>query len=169
VIYVVVMDRLPAIMDAIRGLTSVNGVCRAPQCGKDGQIPCANGCNPPLKIVNGFCQFCGANGQVPCDSGGCVPGLIVINGRCAPPEPELPQNCARLKESCVPIQQPCIKCCQDDTTPLVCSRAKCERCVPSGKVCELFGTQICCSPNEPCVIDPSSGEAVCNVPEGPNR
>lgn len=144
-----------------------NGVCTP--CGGTGEIPCATGCNYPLKLANGLCQVCGANGQPPCDVGGCIAGLVVTNGRCAPPGPEPPQTCARLKESCVPVQQPGTKCCQDGITPLVCNFSKCEACVPHGEVCRPFGTQICCSPNETCVIDPFSGDAVCDIPEGPSK
>ena len=148
------------------GLVPVNGVCRP--CGGNGQIACSgHRCNYPLKIANGVCRQCGAAGQIPCDSG-CTSPLISVNGVCVVKDQTQPQACSPLNASCVPPTQPGTHCCQQSGAPLSCVFQTCKACVPHGGVCQLHGTQICCAYNDTCKLDPASGEAVCDIPDGPN-
>jgi hypothetical protein len=146
------------------GLTPINGLCRP--CGASGQPPCVKACNYPLKVVNGVCRACGARGQVPCDIG-CDQPLVAINGVCVPRQGPSSPPCAGFNESCVPPTQSGTHCCQQAGAPLSCVFEKCVACVPHGAVCQLHGTQVCCSYQDSCVINPFSGDAVCDIPDGP--
>ena len=148
------------------GFTVIGGVCLP--CGANGQPPCDKRCNSPLKVANGVCRSCGAAGQIPCDIG-CNPPLIGINGLCATRQEPPQQQCAIINEACVPATQPGRHCCQQTGAPLSCVWQKCVQCVPHGEVCQLRGTQVCCSYNDTCVLDPATGNAVCDLPDGPDQ
>jgi hypothetical protein len=148
------------------GLIPIGGVCRP--CGANGQPPCDKRCDYPMKIANGVCRSCGAKGQIPCDIG-CDYPFVVVNGVCAARQEPPQQQCATFNEACVPQTQPGPHCCQQAGTPLSCVWQKCVACVPHGEVCQLGGTQVCCSYNDSCVLDPYSGNAVCDIPDGPDK
>lgn len=149
------------------GFTPINGVCRP--CGANGQPPCERRCDYPMKIANGVCRLCGAKGQIPCDIG-CDHALIVVNGICASPPAPQPQTCAGLNEPCVPPTQPGVHCCQQPGAPLKCIwGVKCVVCVPHGEVCQLGGSQTCCAYDDVCVLDPGTGNAVCDLPDIPDK
>ena len=148
------------------GFTPISGMCMP--CGANGQPACERRCDYPLKIANGVCRACGAKGQMPCDLG-CDHLLITVNGVCVSPQGPQPQICAATTQYCVVPTQPGIHCCQQPGAPLSCVWNKCEVCVPHGEVCQLGGSQICCSYTDSCVMDPGTGNAVCDVPDGPSK
>jgi hypothetical protein len=148
------------------GFTPIGGVCRP--CGANGQPPCDKRCNYPLKVANGICTQCGAKGQIPCDTG-CDHLLVISNGLCASPQEPSGPTCATLNEFCVPPTQLGTHCCQQSGAPLSCVWQKCVACVPHGEVCQLGGTQTCCAYTDSCVLDPFTGEAVCDIPDTPDE
>jgi hypothetical protein len=147
------------------GLNLIAGLCR--RCGGTGEIPCAHGCNPPLKVANGLCRLCGATGQPPCDSGGCLSGLVGVNGQCMPPQPPPPRNCANLGGACVADHVPGTHCCQGSSPPIRCVFGQCRVCVPHGEECAAFGSQLCCSIDDLCVLDQSTEKVVCDITDSP--
>ena len=155
------------------GSRLVNGICR--QCGYSGQVPCegATPCVYPYKVAGGVCRACGTQGTIPCDTTGCGSGLTVVNGLCAKAEAPPPVTCASIGEPCVPNTQPLIEgrryCCQNAGANASCVFGTCKACIPHGQVVPPFGTQICCDFADSVVIDPSTGNAVCEVPDGPDK
>jgi hypothetical protein len=121
-----------------------------------------------MKVAGGVCRLCGAKGQVPCDVG-CDHLLVPVNGVCVSPQGPQPPSCAGLHEACVPVTQPGMHCCGQAGVPLSCVWQKCVACVPHGDVCQLGGTQTCCAYADSCVMDPGTGNAVCDVPDGPDK
>jgi hypothetical protein len=150
------------------GSRNVNGICR--QCGYAGQLPCDVGspCVYPYKVANGVCRACGGTGQIPCDVG-CGQGLVVVNGVCVSPQAPPPVTCASIGQSCVPNTQPGTHCCQNPGAPELCVHQKCEPCIPHGEVIPLGAKQICCAYQDAPVIDPFTGDWICDVPDGPDK
>lgn len=146
------------------GYAPSGGVCQA--CGASGQPACGNRCSYPLKLAGGVCRQCGNRGEIPCDAG-CNAPFVPIDGVCATRQPPPPDQCATLGQACVPPTQTGMHCCQQGGSPLLCVWQQCRACVPHGEVCQPGGTQLCCSYNDRCVLDPGSGQAVCDVPDSP--
>jgi hypothetical protein len=140
------------------GLGVLNKLCDF--CGDESQPPCDDlGCHQGLGLVQGKCGKCGESQQVPCDNNGCalgircsalgcVIGLRVLNGVCAPPPPPPPtvprthsggggsmgntgpgttpqmppppESCSPVGGPCVPDNQQGIHCCQHAGAPELC-------------------------------------------------
>jgi hypothetical protein len=150
------------------GTRAVNGICQ--QCGYNGQVPCDKGspCVYPYKVAGGACRRCGGTGEIPCDTG-CGQGLIVANGVCVSPQAPPPVTCASVGQSCVPNTQPGTHCRQNPGAPESCVFGTCRACIPHGQEVPPFGTQICCAFQDSVVIDPFTGNAICDVPDGPDK
>jgi hypothetical protein len=124
--------------------------CGAGPACASGSICCAGRC-----VVNDP-QNCGACGVI-CPAGVCS------GQQCATPGGPA---CSMPGEACVPPSIAGSHCCSG----AVCNYQICRACTSHSNVCPSFGSQICCDPNDQCVLDPGDGRVKCGIPDcaGPN-
>lgn len=97
----------------------------------------------------------------PCGPGStCCDGQCIVGQRCPPGQP----SCSQIGQACVPSNQAGPHCCQSPAST-VCNFQICRGCTPHGVVVPAFSSQICCDANDLAVLDPSSGQVVCGVPD----
>src|SRR5262249_11134349 len=51
--------------------------------------------------------------------------------------------------------------CNQSPSPQICVYGYCHPCVPSGEECKLFGTQLCCNPDDSCALDINDEKVKC--------
>jgi hypothetical protein len=54
--------------------------------------------------------------------------------------------------------------CSQFPSPQICVYGYCRPCVPSGEECRLYGSQLCCNPDDSCVLDINDEKVKCAIP-----
>lgn len=118
----------------------------------------------------------------PRNRGGTLPprgpiGGVVGGGHNPPPKggppsppPPPPVTCGTVGATCSSTNLCCNDARRSSTlaagqVPELCVYGTCKTCVPHGQECKPHGTQICCDPRDICVLDQSSGQTVCDIPD----
>jgi hypothetical protein len=127
--------------------------------GGTGGGGCGRGCTNGAICCGNRCVFndshnCGACGNA------CQFGEVCQGQKCQ----STPPACAQSDQACVPDRQPGTHCCQSPS-PQICLFEICRVCIAHGQVCPTRSRQICCSPDDQCVLDPSDGQVKCGLPD----
>jgi hypothetical protein len=139
----------------------------------------ANGCRSQLPSA-WACATPTPNSKDPRAIGGTV-SPPVGGRRNPPPHPNPgPLPIPYPVTTCIPMGGACSStehCCNDahastvppGVTPALCVYGTCKVCVPHGAECQPYGSQTCCSVDDNCKLDQSSGKAVCDIVDGPSK
>jgi hypothetical protein len=123
----------------------------SPKCGNgpacaSGSICCGGQC------VVSDPRNCGACGTI-CESGICDVQQCTT--------PTTGPMCSAPGSACVPANIAGSHCCAG----AVCNFQSCLACTSHGNICPSFGRQVCCDPNDQCVLDPADGQVKCGIPD----